>query len=259
MVPAPLLHRAARPERRQSGGARRARADRGLLGTAGPRRLPGGRRALPDRAGRAPGGGDRGPLRAAGGPARLPRPPARRRHPAGRGEPAAGPAAGLLRPRRPRARPRLQLPRDAGDVPRARAAGRHAARGSHGPAPRDPRGLPVGDVRAQPRRAHPRPARRRSAEVFAAFGPSEDMQLYGRGLRRRLPTMLAGDQARIRLVYSLAFCCPGRPCSSTGRRSGWARTSTSGPAQRPLADAVVGRAQRRPRRPPTRTVPPADG
>ncbi|MEZ0284298.1 MAG: alpha-amylase family glycosyl hydrolase, partial [Thermoleophilia bacterium] len=29
-------------------------------------------------------------------------------------------------------------------------------------------------------------------EVFAAFGPSEDMQLYGRGLRRRLPTMLAG-------------------------------------------------------------------
>ena len=61
VVPAPLLHRAARPERRQSGGARRARADRGLLGTAGPRRLPGGRRALPDRAGRAPGGRSRTP------------------------------------------------------------------------------------------------------------------------------------------------------------------------------------------------------
>ena len=30
-------------------------------------------------------------------------------------------------------------------------------------------------------------------EVFAAFGPEEDMQLYGRGLRRRLPSMLGGD------------------------------------------------------------------
>lgn len=35
-------------------------------------------------------------------------------------------------------------------------------------------------------------------EVFKAFGPKDDMQLFGRGLRRRLPTMLGGDQARIR-------------------------------------------------------------
>ncbi|HZB67652.1 MAG TPA: alpha-amylase family glycosyl hydrolase, partial [Ornithinibacter sp.] len=40
-------------------------------------------------------------------------------------------------------------------------------------------------------------------EVFAAFGPDPDMQLFGRGLRRRLPTMLGGDERRLRLVYSL--------------------------------------------------------
>ena len=37
-------------------------------------------------------------------------------------------------------------------------------------------------------------------EVFAAFRPEQDMQVYGRGLRRRLPTMLHADQRRIRLV-----------------------------------------------------------
>ena len=30
-------------------------------------------------------------------------------------------------------------------------------------------------------------------EVFAAFGPEKNMQVYGRGLRRRLPPMLDGD------------------------------------------------------------------
>ena len=37
------------------------------------------------------------------------------------------------------------------------------------------------------------------------------MQVYGRGLRRRLPTMLDGDQRRIRLVYSLMLSLPGTP------------------------------------------------
>jgi glycosidase len=49
------------------------------------------------------------------------------------------------------------------------------------------------------------------AEVFEAFGPDKDMQLYGRGLRRRLPTMLGGDARRIRMVYSLLFSLPGTP------------------------------------------------
>ena len=37
-------------------------------------------------------------------------------------------------------------------------------------------------------------------EVFAAFGPEKNMQIYGRGLRRRLPPMLGGDQERLRMV-----------------------------------------------------------
>ncbi|HEX2152436.1 MAG TPA: alpha-amylase family protein [Acidimicrobiia bacterium] len=57
-------------------------------------------------------------------------------------------------------------------------------------------------------------------EVFDAFGPDEDMQLYGRGLRRRLPTMLGGDQRRLRLVYSLVFTLPGTPVLFYGEEIG---------------------------------------
>jgi len=59
-------------------------------------------------------------------------------------------------------------------------------------------------------------------EVFAAFGPEPDMQLYGRGLRRRLPTMLDGDPARIRMVYSLLFSLPGTPVLFYGEEIGMA-------------------------------------
>jgi trehalose synthase len=58
------------------------------------------------------------------------------------------------------------------------------------------------------------------AEVFEAFGPEEDMQLYGRGLRRRLPSMMGGDEARIRLVYSLMFTLPGTPTLFYGEEIG---------------------------------------
>jgi len=47
--------------------------------------------------------------------------------------------------------------------------------------------------------------------VFAAFGPKEDMQLYGHGLRRRLAPMLDGDPDRLRLAWSLLFSLPGTP------------------------------------------------
>ena len=57
-------------------------------------------------------------------------------------------------------------------------------------------------------------------EVFAAFGPEPDMQLYGRGLRRRLPPMLDGDQRRIRLAYGLMFALPGTPTIFYGEEIG---------------------------------------
>lgn len=48
------------------------------------------------------------------------------------------------------------------------------------------------------------------------------MQLFGRGLRRRLPSMLGGDQRRIRMVYSLMFSVPGTPVLFYGEEIGMA-------------------------------------
>jgi maltose alpha-D-glucosyltransferase/alpha-amylase len=59
-------------------------------------------------------------------------------------------------------------------------------------------------------------------EVFDAFGPEKELQLYGRGIRRRLPTMLGGDGRRIRLAYSLAFSLPGTPVLFYGEEIGMA-------------------------------------
>ncbi|HWD83318.1 MAG TPA: alpha-amylase family protein, partial [Kribbella sp.] len=57
-------------------------------------------------------------------------------------------------------------------------------------------------------------------EVFDAFGPDKSMQLYGRGLRRRLPSMLGNDADRIRMVYSLLFSLPGTPVLFYGEEIG---------------------------------------
>ena len=57
-------------------------------------------------------------------------------------------------------------------------------------------------------------------EVFDEFGPDEDMQLFGRGLRRRLPPMLDGNDARIEMVYSLLFALPGTPTLFYGEEIG---------------------------------------
>jgi trehalose synthase len=59
-------------------------------------------------------------------------------------------------------------------------------------------------------------------EVFAAFGPDPGMQLYGRGIRRRLPSMLGGDERRMRMVYSLVFSLPGTPVLFYGEEIGMA-------------------------------------
>ena len=46
------------------------------------------------------------------------------------------------------------------------------------------------------------------------------MQIYGRGLKRRLPTMLGGDPRRMRMVYSLLFSLPGTPTLYYGEEIG---------------------------------------
>src|SRR6185437_6124483 len=47
--------------------------------------------------------------------------------------------------------------------------------------------------------------------VFDAFGPDKEMQLYNRGIRRRLAPMLQGDRRRLELAYSLMLTLPGTP------------------------------------------------
>lgn len=56
--------------------------------------------------------------------------------------------------------------------------------------------------------------------VFACFGPEKEMQLYERGIRRRLATMLNGDRRRIELAYSLMFTLPGTPVVRYGDEIG---------------------------------------
>ena len=161
----------------------------------------------------------------------LPRPPQRRGDPAGRGQPAArGPARSSSATRtatscrccsrsrstrrctwRSRASRRRRSSRRWRRCRRSRrtASGRASSR-NHDE-------LTLDKLSASERE-----------EVFAAFGPEQELQLFGRGLRRRLPTMLDGDEQRA-ADGLLASCSrsPARRCCSTARRSGWARTSRS--------------------------------
>jgi maltose alpha-D-glucosyltransferase / alpha-amylase len=57
-------------------------------------------------------------------------------------------------------------------------------------------------------------------KVFAACGPRRNMQLYGRGIRRRMSAMLKGDRRRIELANSLLFTLPGTPMIQYGDEIG---------------------------------------
>lgn len=56
-------------------------------------------------------------------------------------------------------------------------------------------------------------------KVFARFGPDENMQLYERGIRRRLSPML-GNRQQTELAYSLMFSLPGTPVIRYGDEIG---------------------------------------
>jgi maltose alpha-D-glucosyltransferase/alpha-amylase len=55
--------------------------------------------------------------------------------------------------------------------------------------------------------------------VFARFAPEKEMQIYGRGIRRRLAPML-GDRRQLELAYSLVFALPGSPVLRYGDEIG---------------------------------------
>jgi maltose alpha-D-glucosyltransferase/alpha-amylase len=56
--------------------------------------------------------------------------------------------------------------------------------------------------------------------VFDAFGPEPSMQLYKRGIRRRLAPMMQGDRRRLELAYSLMMTLPGTPVLRYGDEIG---------------------------------------
>jgi maltose alpha-D-glucosyltransferase / alpha-amylase len=62
--------------------------------------------------------------------------------------------------------------------------------------------------------------RKQRQQVFDAFGPNREDQLYDRGIRRRLAPMLHGDRRRIELAYSLMFTLPGTPMLRYGDELG---------------------------------------
>ncbi|WP_431915585.1 alpha-amylase family protein [Micromonospora wenchangensis] len=57
-------------------------------------------------------------------------------------------------------------------------------------------------------------------DVLAKFGPDENMQLYGRGIRRRLAPMLGNDRRHIELAYALQFSLRGTPVLRYGEEIG---------------------------------------
>jgi len=57
-------------------------------------------------------------------------------------------------------------------------------------------------------------------KVFDAFGSAKRMQLYDRGIRRRLTPMLGNDRKKLELAFSLLFSLPGTPMMQYGDEIG---------------------------------------
>lgn len=56
--------------------------------------------------------------------------------------------------------------------------------------------------------------------VFSKFAPKENMQIFGRGIRRRLAPMLGNDRKLMELAYSILFSMPGSPIIRYGDEIG---------------------------------------
>lgn len=57
-------------------------------------------------------------------------------------------------------------------------------------------------------------------KVYKAFGPDTSMQLYNRGIRRRLAPMLNNDRKKLELAYSMLFALPSTPVIRYGDEIG---------------------------------------
>src|SRR5690606_39549260 len=57
-------------------------------------------------------------------------------------------------------------------------------------------------------------------DVLEVFAPEENMQIFERGIRRRLAPMLENDRQRLELAYSLLFSLPGVPMIRYGEEIG---------------------------------------
>jgi maltose alpha-D-glucosyltransferase/alpha-amylase len=58
------------------------------------------------------------------------------------------------------------------------------------------------------------------AQVFEAFAPEPDMQIFGRGARRRLAPMLGGADGLNAMAHALLFSLPGAPVIRYGEEIG---------------------------------------
>ena len=191
----------------------------------GLERLPARRRAVPDRADRDAARRDRGSARAAARPAPLHGPAQRRRRSCS--------ARSTCRPSSRRGSSASAAASSSTCCSRSRSTRRCTSRSRARTRARSrPRCAALPPIPADCQWAHfvrnhdeltlDKLSEEEREEVFAAFGPEPEMQLYGRGLRRRLPGMLGGDERRIRLVYSLMFSLPGTPVLFYGEEIGMA-------------------------------------
>lgn len=64
-----------------------------------------------------------------------------------------------------------------------------------------------------------RPTDEQRTAVYAAFGPQDNMQLYDRGIRRRLAPMLS-NRKQLEMAYSLLFSLTGTPVMRYGDEIG---------------------------------------
>ena len=159
-------------------------------------------------------------LRVAGRDAALPAVALARCDPARRSERAAEGQHALLRRRRAGHPDDVQLLRQPAPVLRAGLRRRRAARRGAARTADIPNTAQWGQfLRNHDELDLGRLTERQRQVVFERFGPSPDMQLYDRGIRRRLAPML-GDRRNMELAYSMLFALPGTPVIRYGDEIG---------------------------------------